>query len=69
MGVRILCRHPFNESKRAYVVPQRVEELLKCFWPGRSGAFFLVSKISNMLIHPSNLDVIWENFIILTWVT
>ncbi|KAL8124916.1 nicotinate phosphoribosyltransferase 2-like [Apium graveolens] len=34
-GERILCRHPFNESKRAYVVPQRVEELLKCFWPGR----------------------------------
>ncbi|CAA6667659.1 unnamed protein product [Spirodela intermedia] len=33
---RILCRHPFNESKRAYVVPQRIEELLKCYWPGDS---------------------------------
>ncbi|KAJ4898800.1 Nicotinate phosphoribosyltransferase 1 [Raphanus sativus] len=28
VGERLLCRHPFNESKRAYVVPQRVEELL-----------------------------------------
>ncbi|KAL6551731.1 Nicotinate phosphoribosyltransferase 2 [Orobanche gracilis] len=37
VGERILCRHPFIESKRAYVVPQRVEELLKCFWPGSSG--------------------------------
>ncbi|KAH6796837.1 nicotinate phosphoribosyltransferase 1 [Perilla frutescens var. hirtella] len=36
-GERILCRHPFNESKRAYVVPQCVEELMKCFWPGKSG--------------------------------
>ncbi|KAB1214753.1 Nicotinate phosphoribosyltransferase [Morella rubra] len=36
VGERILCRHPFNESKRAYVVPQRVEELLKCYWPGKT---------------------------------
>jgi hypothetical protein len=36
-GERILCRHPFIESKRAYVVPQHVEELLQCYWPGTSG--------------------------------
>ncbi|KAL8254995.1 hypothetical protein R6Q59_033216 [Mikania micrantha] len=33
-GERILCRHPFQESKRAFVVPQRVEELMKCYWTG-----------------------------------
>ncbi|CAF2114096.1 hypothetical protein Bca4012_096171 [Brassica carinata] len=37
VGERLLCRHPFNESKRAYVVPQRVEELLKCYWRGSAG--------------------------------
>ncbi|EFJ35203.1 hypothetical protein SELMODRAFT_166073 [Selaginella moellendorffii] len=37
MGERILCRHPFNESKRAYVNPQRVESLYKCYWAGNSG--------------------------------
>lgn len=36
-GDRILCRHPFNESKRAYVVPKRVEKLYKCYWSGNSG--------------------------------
>ena len=33
-GVRILCRHPFSESKRAYVIPQRVEVLYHCYWLG-----------------------------------
>ncbi|CAN8284026.1 unnamed protein product [Cochlearia groenlandica] len=36
VGERLLCRHPFNESKRAYVVPQHVEELLKCYWRGNA---------------------------------
>ncbi|XP_027361996.1 nicotinate phosphoribosyltransferase 1-like [Abrus precatorius] len=37
LGERILCRHPFQESRRAYVVPQHVEELLRCYCAGNSG--------------------------------
>lgn len=32
VGTRVLCRHPFRESKRAYVNPVRVEKLYKVFW-------------------------------------
>ncbi|RWS31119.1 nicotinate phosphoribosyltransferase-like protein [Leptotrombidium deliense] len=31
-GHRVLCRHPFMESKRAYVTPTRVELLLQKWW-------------------------------------
>ncbi|CAK9233591.1 unnamed protein product [Sphagnum jensenii] len=36
-GERILCRHPFVESKRAYVVPTRVEPLYKRYWSSKPG--------------------------------
>lgn len=32
VGVRVLCRHPFQESKRAYVIPTQVDALYKVYW-------------------------------------
>ena len=31
-GKRVLCRHPFDEAKRAYVCPSHVEPLYHVYW-------------------------------------
>lgn len=33
-GTRVLCCHPFEETKRAYVVPTRVQHLYDLVWDG-----------------------------------
>ena len=39
-GERILCRHPFNETKRAYVTPTDVIPLHRCVWDERQAVSF-----------------------------
>ena len=32
VGLKVLCRHPFQESKRCFATPSRVEKLLDIWW-------------------------------------
>ena len=34
-GKRVLCRHPFDQTKKVYVTPSEVVPLLQCVWDGK----------------------------------
>lgn len=33
-GQRILCCHPYDEKRRSYISPRRIEDLHRCVWDG-----------------------------------
>ena len=40
-GKRVLCLHPFDEAKRAYVCPSHVEPLYHVYWKDGKVSLFI----------------------------
>lgn len=50
-GEKILCRHPFDETKRAFVTPSKVLPLHQCVWDGEiKYSFIPLSEIRNYVM-------------------
>lgn len=51
IGKRMMCRHPFDEKKRAYVTPSDVIPLHYCFWDGEKGGIQITPPSLDELKH------------------
>lgn len=49
IGQKVLCRHAFQESKRAYVIPSRVEALYKVRDNRKSFCILLYKKFNHVV--------------------
>ena len=49
---RVLCRHPFEEARRCYATPSRVESLLNIWW--KDGKVILLSFLNVFQIYLFN---------------
>lgn len=55
-GEKILCRHPFNETKRVYVTPSGIIPLHECVWEGKLNASFRpLSEIKQYVLEQLNM--------------
>lgn len=63
-GERLMCRHPFDPMKRAYVTPAAVKEILSCVWDGKNGGVqdgMLVSLEESRKLAQAELKTIRED--------
>lgn len=51
VGQKVLCRHPFQESKRAYVIPSRIEPMYKVKHQSKCSNRFLFIEVLSQFFY------------------